>query len=270
MDIVFVSLLVSLGINITMFVPAFIFKTDKITDISYAVTFAVVSSFAFAKSSQDPLHTAVFGMVLLWSFRLGSFLFMRIQKMGKDKRFDDKRDRFFAFLGFWLLQGATVFVVMLAPLFAFKQQTTTFTVFSIVGIVLFFIGLILEATADAQKFAFNNEPTNKDKWIDEGVWRLSRHPNYLGEMLVWIGMYLAVVSSLQGVDVFWALLSPLYIVLLLLFVSGIPLLEKAANKKWGTSSAYIQYKKEVPVLLPTISSVKRYGQRLPSKKGKTV
>ena len=256
MNSLYVALLVSIGINIAMFIPAFMYKTDKITDISYAVTFAVVALYAYVQSSQQALHSIVLVLVLLWSLRLGSFLFIRIQKMGKDKRFDDKRDRFFAFLGFWLIQGATVFVVMLAPLLAFMQSEPRVTVLSVVGIAIWAVGLLLEATADAQKYAFNNNPANKNKWIEEGVWKLSRHPNYLGEILIWLGMYAVVVPSLTGNNVFFAAISPLYIICLLLFVSGVPLLEKSANKRWGTIAAYKTYKKRVPVLVPTPRSIK--------------
>ncbi|NDG30133.1 DUF1295 domain-containing protein, partial [bacterium] len=128
---------------------------------------------------------------------------------------------------------------------------------SILGIVVFVKGLAIEATADMQKFIFNGKPKNKGKWIDEGIWRASRHPNYLGEMMVWIGMYLVVLPSLTGNQWAWALLSPIYIVTLLLFVSGVPLLEKSADKKWGTNPAYKKYKKEVPSVMPTPKSISR-------------
>ncbi|NDC94486.1 DUF1295 domain-containing protein, partial [bacterium] len=95
-----------------MFVPAFIYKTDKLTDISYAVTFAVVAIAGFLRSEQMTLHKIVLLLVLMWSLRLGTFLFIRINKMKKDVRFDGMREYFFKFLRFWLLQGATVFVVL--------------------------------------------------------------------------------------------------------------------------------------------------------------
>lgn len=240
-----------------MFVPAFIYKTDKLTDISYAVTFAVVGVAGFLRSEQTLLHNIVLFLVLMWSFRLGTFLFIRINKMKKDARFDGMREHFFKFLRFWLLQGATVFVVLLAASYAFMQKEPTITWLSILGIIVFVTGLVIEATADMQKFSFNNKETNKGKWIDEGVWRASRHPNYLGEMMVWIGMYMVVLPSLTGNQWVWALLSPLYIVVLLLFVSGVPLLEKSADKKWGTDPAYKKYKKEVPSVLPSFASIKR-------------
>lgn len=257
MNFILWTLVVSIAINIIMFMPAFIYKTDKLTDISYAVTFAVVATAGFLRSNKMSLHYLVLLLVLLWSLRLGTFLFIRINKMKKDVRFDGMREYFFKFLRFWLLQGATVFVVLLAVSFAFMQKQTVISWLSIVGVVVLLVGLITEATADMQKFRFNSLPSNKGKWIDSGVWRASRHPNYLGEMMVWIGMYLVVLPSLTGNQWLWALLSPLYIVTLLLFVSGVPLLEKSADKKWGTDPAYKKYKKEVPAVVPSLRSIKR-------------
>jgi steroid 5-alpha reductase family enzyme len=257
MNQILFSFLVSIGINLVMFVPAFIFKTDKITDISYAVTFAVVAIASYMQSAESVLHKIVLVLVLMWSVRLGTFLFIRINKIGHDSRFDGIREKFFLFLRFWVLQGATVFVVMLAPIFVFAQKDTHLSLLSIFGIVIFIKGLIIEAIADAQKFRFNNDVRNKGKWIDVGIWRASRHPNYLGEMMVWTGMYITVVNSLSSRGTFVALLSPLYIIGLLLFVSGVPLLEKSANKKWGKEKSFVSYKSQVPTLLPSISSIRR-------------
>jgi len=245
-----------------MFMPAFIYKTDKITDISYAVTFAVVASAGYMRSTQTNLHRLVTFLVLFWSFRLGIFLFIRINKSGKDVRFDGMREKFFLFLRFWVLQGVTVFVVMLAPILVYAQQDVSISTLSIIGAVVFVLGLLIEAVADAQKFEFNGNPKNKSKWIDTGVWRASRHPNYLGEMMVWIGMYTVVVSSLDGTARIVALASPLYIVGLLLFVSGVPLLEKSADKKWGKDKAFISYKSQVPSVIPNVLSIRRALKRV--------
>ncbi len=257
MNIILWTLIVSLGINIFMFIPAFIYKTDKLTDISYAVTFMVVAVAGFLRSEKTTLQLVTLLAVLLWALRLGTFLFIRINRMKRDKRFDGMREHFFAFLRFWLLQGLSVFVVMLAASFAFKQAESTFAPLSYLGLGIFAAGLLIEATADAQKFRFSGNPANKDKWIDVGIWRKTRHPNYLGEMMVWTGVYLLVAPSLVGADSLWALLSPLYIICLLLFVSGIPLLEKAADKKWGSDKRYQTYKRQVPVLIPSFKSISR-------------
>ena len=239
-----------------MFVPAFIFKTDKLTDISYALTFITVATAGYRRSDKTTAQWIAFTLVCAWAFRLGIFLFIRINKMKTDKRFDGMRDKFFAFLQFWILQGATVFVVLISLSLLYMQKATTITVLSWVGAVIFIVGLLIEATADTQKYNFS--ATNKTKtWIDTGIWRISRHPNYLGEMMVWIGLYMFVFASLNTHNRILALLSPLYIVTLLLFVSGIPLLEKSAEKKWGTDPKYKKYKQEVPMLIPTVTSIKR-------------
>lgn len=258
MEFLLWALAVSLGINIVMFIPAFIFKTDKLTDISYAVTFAVVALAAFNRSEQALGHTLLLLAVLLWALRLGSFLLIRINKMGKDSRFDEMRDKFWSFSKFWLLQGVSVFVVLIASILYWDVGNPNVTVLSWVGLAVFLVGLLIEATADVQKFRFKfSGKKKKHEWIDEGVWSMSRHPNYLGEMMVWTGLYLFVVPSLSGSNVYAALISPLYIIALLLFVSGVPLLEKYADKKWGKDAAFNKYKKEVPVLIPTPGSIKR-------------
>lgn len=258
MDFLLWALIVSVGINIVMFIPAFLFKTDKLTDISYAVTFTALASVAFVRSDQSLAHTIVLLAVLLWAVRLGGFLLIRINKMGKDSRFDDMRDNFWSFSKFWLLQGVSVFVVLLAGLLLWDTADPSITVLSWFGLGIFVVGLLLEAVADLQKFRFKFSGKKKQhEWIDEGVWRMSRHPNYLGEMMVWTGLYIFVLPALSGVMLYIGLISPLFIISLLLFVSGIPLLEKSAKKNWGDQEAFSRYQAEVPLLIPTPRSVKR-------------
>ena len=261
MNIYLLAFLTSIGINLLMFVPAFRYKTDKLTDISYAVTFAVVAGIGFAASNKSQLHLLLLCMVLLWAVRLGGFLLYRVWKKGRDTRFDEMRNSFWLFLRFWVLQGLSVFVVMLAAITGFNQTSTTVNIISRVGIFIFIAGLLIEATADMQKYRFSSDPKNKGKWIDEGIWRASRHPNYLGEMMVWIGVYITVTQSLSStLQVFIAVLSPLYIICLLLFASGVPILEKSAEARWGKQKAFKEYKTQVPVLIPTLKSLLRIRQ----------
>ena len=255
MGFILFTLLVSIGINLIMFVPAFKYKTDKITDISYAVTFIVVALYGYLASTKTLLHKFLLVLVLLWALRIGTFLFIRINKMKVDVRFNGMRERLWAFLQFWILQGATVFVVMLAASLAFMQKLTAISITTKIGVVIFLAGLAIEATADAQKFRFNNDPKNKGKWINTGIWKICRHPNYLGEMMVWIGIYYVVASSLGGLSIWFALISPIYIICLLMFVSGVPLLEKSGDQRWGSDPKYLNYKKQVPVVVPTPNSI---------------
>jgi steroid 5-alpha reductase family enzyme len=259
MEFALLMLAVAIGINLLMFVPAFIHKTDKLTDISYAVTFVVVAIFAYFSSAKSIEHTIALVLISLWALRLGTYLFIRISRIKKDPRFDDKRDDFVKFLMFWLLQGTTVFVVLLPSIFLWGQTNTISNWLTILGIVVFSLGLIIEAIADIQKSAFyKTKPTS---WIDVGIWRISRHPNYLGEILIWVGVYLFVAPSLPQALQATALVGPLFITSLLLFVSGIPLLEKSSDKKWGSDKSYAEYKKQVPKLIPSLQSIGRLFQK---------
>lgn len=249
MNIFATSLLFAMVFNLAMFIVAFKRATDRLTDISYALTFAALALFAVSQSYKESLHYLVSAMVLVWAIRLGGFLLYRVTKKGKDVRFDEMRSNFWKFLRFWFFQGLTVWVLMI-PVIALSQGATKITALSIVGCVVWLVGLLIESIADFQKFAFNQNPQNKDAWIDQGIWKYSRHPNYFGEILVWVGLYLVIVPSLTNLGAIISLVSPLYIIILLLFVSGIPLLEKSADKKWGTNKAYLDYKRTTSVLIP--------------------
>ena len=253
MDIL-IALAVSLGINLLMFVPAFIFKTDKLTDISYAVTFVVVLLFGFLTNSINVMTVLLLIMIVLWAIRLGVYLLIRIRKIGRDKRFDGMRENFFPFLKFWILQGISVFVIMVPAVLFLNTEIKTFGAVSLIGIIIWCGGLMLETTADYQKYQFINNIDNKGKWIDIGVWHYSRHPNYLGEIMVWVGLYLFMLPVLSISHAFIGLIGPLYIITLISFVSGIPLLEKGADKRWGENPAYRAYKKRVGVLFPKINN----------------
>lgn len=257
MDYLLIYLAFALLINLLMFIPAYLKQTDKLTDISYGASFAIVGFFAFIRSEMNVAHTILLIAVLAWSTRIGAFLLYRVRKVGKDSRFDEMRKHFFKFLRFWVLQGASVFIILLSSIIAWDNSSFSISAIGIAGLALFIAGLLAEATADVQKFRFNSKLSNKGKWIDEGLWRKSRHPNYLGEMSVWVGLYIFALSSMSGWTIILGLASPAYIIMLLSFGSGIPILEKGADERWGKDKDYQAYKSEVPVLIPSAKSLKR-------------
>lgn len=248
-----IELLIALGaslfLNIVLFLIAFKFQTDKLTDASYAITFIVLACFGLF-SGADVAKIVLVCMVTLWALRLGGFLLFRIWRTGVDHRFDGMRDNFFAFAKFWVAQGISVWVILLPALMALFSDTMVFTTLSFIGVIIWGAGLLTEAIADWQKYQFTQNPANKNKWIEIGIWRYSRHPNYFGEILVWIGVYLFVFSSLTPLQAVIGLASPLFIIILLLFVSGIPILEKSADKRWGKNKKYQEYKKQTSILVP--------------------
>jgi len=247
------TLVVSFIIQSFFFAFASAFKTDKVTDLSYSLGFALltlwimIANRAFAATQ---LLAAAF--IFLWAARLGAYLLTRILRIGKDARFDDKRGNFLKFLAFWVLQAIAVWVILLPATVMFSLDSVAApTAVSVLGMILWLSGFAIEAVADAQKYAFRNNTANKDLWIQSGLWKYSRHPNYFGETLLWWGLFFLVLPNLQG----WLLLTiagPVFITLLLLFVSGIPLLEQSADRRHGDKPAYQEYKKRTSIffLLP--------------------
>ena len=241
---------IAVGINVALFVPAFFMKTDKLTDFSYGLSFAVVAITWFVLHPgglRDVLFTLI---VVTWAVRLGSYLVIRIRRMKRDKRFDGIRENFFRCGGFWLGQGVTVFVVLLPTLLVLPKPDSIIPTQTWIGFVVAVAAIAFEGIADWQKYTFINNPKNKGKWIASGLWAWSRHPNYFGEIMVWTGLYIAALPYLTGWEPLLGLLSPWLITATLLFVTGIPKLEAGADKRWGDNPAYQAYKKRTSVLIP--------------------
>lgn len=255
MNILLFSFIFAVAFNLFLFIPAFLYKTDSLTDISYALTFLSISMIGFISNPKHDLNILVVSLVWLWGLRLGFFLLSRIRAIKKDSRFDGQREHFWKFIRFWLFQGITVFIILLPTSMSWSSNHASIDVISVVGLIIFAIGITVETVADLQKQAFRR--TGSKQWIDQGLWRASRHPNYLGEILVWIGIYIVVFPTIGITGRIIGFVSPAYISCLLLFISGIPPLERGADKRWGTQRGYQQYKKAVPILIPSLHSIKR-------------
>jgi steroid 5-alpha reductase family enzyme len=248
----FYLLALSILINGVFFVIAAVLRTDVFTDITYSLTFIVLTGLlvAFAPSP-DVLRILTAGAVLLWGLRLGGYLFYRILHIKVDHRFDDKRDSFVKFGAFWLLQAISVWVILLPVygILSLPKDAALPPALLVPGLIVFLAGFAIEAVADAQKYAFKSKPESKGQFMASGVWKWSRHPNYFGEMLVWWGLALPGVFLFRGLSLLY-FIGPVYITLLLLFVSGIPLLEKEADRKWGDREDYKGYKRRTSILIP--------------------
>lgn len=245
----FTDLALALLINVVLFVPAFALKTDKLTDASYSLTFILLSIRAFSSSNGSTASQLLLAMILLWAFRLGVFLWMRINRLGRDKRFDDIRIHAMRFFGFWVLQGLSVWLIMLPSLLFWKATEHHMELLAVFGIVIWASGLMIESIADYQKAKFYRTQNLQQRWITTGLWRYSRHPNYFGEILVWLGIYLFTINAFTWPIALFALISPVYITILLRFVSGVPKLEKSADAKFGHLPNYRAYKRSTNCLL---------------------
>ena len=245
------TLIFALGLNIAMFLVAFYKKTDKLTDISYAVTFAGIVLFGALNNKMSTAQLIAVGITLFWAVRLGSYLLYRIHIIGRDKRFDEMRQSFWKFGRFWVLQGLTAWIVLLPASFLLQANTvTSLDGIVIIGALISIFGIVFEGISDIQKFNFIQNKHNKGKWIESGLWKYSRHPNYFGEILTWVGVYIVSYQWLVGREVYLGLIGPLFISFILIFVSGIPILEKGADKRWGEDKKYQDYKKRTSILIP--------------------
>ena len=240
------------------YIPAFIFKTEKFYDLTGSLTY--ISAILFALYSTNTFQSFDFGgliigaAIIIWAIRLGSFLFNRIHKDKKDGRFDSIKTSFSQFFMTWTLQGMWVFICSSAAFIAIANPTGVIinSVFFI-GLVIFVFGFAVEVIADNQKTAFRSIPENKDQFINEGLWARSRHPNYFGEITLWSGITVMGLSTFEGMN-YLAIFSPIFSYLLLVYVSGVRMLEYRGHKKWGHLDSYKDYKNNTPKLIPKFFS----------------
>jgi steroid 5-alpha reductase family enzyme len=249
------ALLVGLAFLIQwlVFIPAYWRQTEKFFDLTGSLTYITVSTLAlFLSAGLDGRAILMWALVVIWAVRLGTFLFSRIKKAGKDDRFDEIKPSFIRFLNVWTIQGLWVtFTIAAALITITTANRKELDLFALIGFLVWAFGFAMEALADYQKSRFNADPKNKGKFIQTGLWSRSRHPNYFGEIVLWIGVMIIALPVLQGWQ--WvALISPVFVTLLLTRVSGIPLLEKKADQKWGGQADYEAYKKHTPVLIPRL------------------
>ena len=250
MTAIALSFAIALAVNGAFFAVAAARRTDVVTDLSYSLTFAILAVALAFTGARDAVQLVASLLVLVWALRLGGYLFRRILRMKVDHRFDGMREEPLRFARFWLLQALTVAVVMLPVSYLLdRDHGPGLGAWPVAGGALWLAGLAIEAVADAQKSAFRSRAENDGRFVSTGLWRYSRHPNYFGEILVWWGLFLYTVPVLHGAA-FAVAAGPVFITLLLLFVSGIPLLERSADEKYGHDPAYRDYKRRTSILVP--------------------
>lgn len=248
------------AVQVIVYVPAVIMKSEKFFDLTGATTYTLISIGLLVLSpSPDARSWVLAAMVVVWAVRLGPFLFLRIRKSGGDDRFDDIKLNPLSFLRVWILQGLWMSLTASAAWIAMSSEASSrepLGWIAIVGIILWLVGITFEVTADLQKSAFKADSRNEGKFIRTGLWSRSRHPNYFGEIVLWIGVMLVAAPVLSGWQ--WiALLSPVFVILLLTRISGVPLLEAKADRRWGGQDDYEEYKKHTPVLVPRLTRSSR-------------
>jgi steroid 5-alpha reductase family enzyme len=250
------AVLLAYVIHWIAYIPAYIFQTEKFYDLTGSVTYLSVVWFVFLSTYQSiSLNFGNLILVLLisiWTIRLGLFLFMRIHKAGEDKRFRTIKTSASQFFMTFTLSGLWVTLCSMCALVAISSpEGLVMNALTYVGIILFIIGFGIEIVADNQKTAFRSIEANKDSFITSGLWSKSRHPNYFGEVLLWFAIAVISYSSLEGLQLI-TLISPVFTYILLVYVSGVRMLEDMNDKKWADNEQYKSYKKNTPMLFPKL------------------
>ncbi len=230
------------------FVPAYAKQTERFYDLTGSLTYIGVTLFALiASGSTDVRSLLLAALVLVWAGRLGSFLFRRIHREGSDARFDSIKPSASRFFVAWTLQGLWVFLTLCAALAAISaRESTPIGAADVIGLLIWMAGFTIEVAADRQKSAHRER--HPGHFIHSGLWAWSRHPNYFGEIVLWLGVAVIASSTLRGWQ--WVtMISPVFVAFLLMKVSGIPILEKRADERWGSDPAYKRYRSQTPVLL---------------------
>ena len=252
-----ISAAIALGVQWLSWVPASVKQTERFFDITGGVTFLVIVVFSlWAGSQSEPPSSRewiVSALVVIWSLRLSSFLFLRIHRTGKDGRFDSLKTSPARFIIPWTLQGLWVFLTMSVVIVINSQSgpAPNLSIWDGLGMALWTLGFGIEVVADAQKTAFNSKLENRGRWIDEGLWARSRHPNYLGEILLWTGIAFFGIPCFDGLEMI-AWISPIFIFILLTRISGIPILEERAMARWENDPEYQKYRENTPTLVPRL------------------
>ncbi len=253
--------LISFAIHLIIFIPSAIMKNEKFYDFTGMIAYLSIIIFALQQKYIQIHSIDIYSLVLsllisIWTLRLGIFLFYRVLKVGEDIRFKDVKNNALKFFVWFSISSLWVSLTTMAAMnvVTSKNYNKDLTLLCI-GTIIWIIGFLFEIISDYQKIKFKNNASNKNKFIDSGLWSISRHPNYFGEIVLWIGIYIITLPSTSGLE-YLGIISPLFVIVLLNKVSGINLLEASADKKWGSSKEYQKYKKITPKLIPKLWKIK--------------
>ncbi|MEA2020392.1 MAG: DUF1295 domain-containing protein [Patescibacteria group bacterium] len=243
------ALILFIHLNIA-FIVATLRKDNSVADIAWGLGFIVVTYTAFLTKGQVTLREILsLTMVTLWALRLATHIYLRGRGRDEDFRYKKWREQWgekalvYSYFQVFILQGFLLLVIATPLLLIHSTSGRSFWISDLLGLIIWVVGFSFESLADWQLYKFKKDPDNKGKLLTTGLWKYSRHPNYFGEVLLWWGVFLLALAHPYGLV---SIIGPLAITILILKVSGIPLLEK----KMEGNAEFEEYKKKTSVFVP--------------------
>jgi steroid 5-alpha reductase family enzyme len=222
-------------------------KNNAVVDIAWGLGFVLVAWFTFMLSSMTIINYVITIIVSLWGLRLGYYLFKRNWNKAEDYRYVEMRKSWLkypllqAYLKVYMLQMLLMYIISLSIIFI-NNSNSNLGLLAYLGIFVWIIGYFFEVVGDYQLKKFVSNPLNKGHIMKTGLWKYTRHPNYFGEAVMWWGIYLLALNA----GGYLTIISPLLINFLLVFVSGVPLLEK----KYKDNLEFQEYAKVTSIFIP--------------------
>lgn len=218
-------------------------------DIAWGTGFIVVAVYTLLAGGQYSARSLlVTVLVIIWGSRLSYYLFKRNWGQEEDYRYQKMRagwenESLTAFWRVFMLQAAILLVISIPITVVNFASEVELSILAIVGLSLWLVGFFFEVVGDKQLRDFIAQRKDKSEIMTEGLWRYTRHPNYFGEAVMWWGIFLLVIPVEYGL---FTIISPVAMTYLLLFISGVPLLEK----KYQDNQNYQKYKKRTNKFIP--------------------
>ncbi len=249
MKLIIVLLVVFLVFLVTFLIARSRGKHDFL-DIIWGMGFVVSSALSALLGNRSPVGLLMTLMVLIWGLRLSVHLFQRISKSQEDYRYQEYRKKYtgrhfdaYFFFRMYVVQYVLNIIIGFDVIYVNLYGDVRFSYITVIGLLVWMAGFVFETVADHQLKIFKGNPENRGRLMTEGLWKYSRHPNYFGEVSQWWGIY---VMAISGLSHFWLLFSPLTITLFILFVSGVPLLEK----KYKGRADWEAYRRKTSMFIP--------------------
>ncbi len=248
--LVYIFIITILLLNSLSFIHSYAFKTDIFFDLIGSFSFISIGVTSIILIPDvDANQILIFFLLIFWALRLGPFLFIRRLSAGPDERLSEYFKSPISLYFLWMMNSLWVFLTSLSMIIIFSSsQNNEFGLIQWLGLLIWVSGYLIEVVSDTQKSKFNKK--NKGTFIDVGLWKYIRHPNYLGEIIIWLGIFVISISYINSIVTFISIFSPIFVFVLLRFLSGVPQLEQRGREKWGGQEKYLNYKERTGILFP--------------------